>query len=55
VLFLMPAATLIHFGVVMREENYLERRFGDSYRQYKIAVPRYGWPFKMFGALPVAR
>jgi protein-S-isoprenylcysteine O-methyltransferase Ste14 len=47
VLFLMPAATLIHFGVVLREENYLERRFGDSYRQYKAAVPRYGWPFAL--------
>jgi protein-S-isoprenylcysteine O-methyltransferase Ste14 len=55
VLFLMPAATLIHFGVVMREENYLERRFGDSYQQYKAAVPRYGWPFKIFGALSAAR
>jgi protein-S-isoprenylcysteine O-methyltransferase Ste14 len=50
ILFLLPAATLIHFGVVMREENYLERRFGDSYRQYKAAVPRYGWPFKIFRA-----
>jgi protein-S-isoprenylcysteine O-methyltransferase Ste14 len=50
VLFLMPAATLIHFGVVMREENYLERRFGDSYRQYKAAVPRYGWPFALSAA-----
>ena len=51
VLFLMPAAMLIHYGVVMREENYLDRRFGESYRAYKAAVPRYGWPFG-FGQLP---
>jgi protein-S-isoprenylcysteine O-methyltransferase Ste14 len=50
VLFLMPAAMLIHHGVVMREENYLERRFGDSYRRYKAAVPRYGWPFRILSA-----
>lgn len=50
VLFLMPAATLIHYGVVLREESYLEHRFGDAYRQYKAAVPRYGWPFKIFSA-----
>ena len=45
VLFLMPAAMLIHYGVVMREEDYLDRRFGEAYRAYKAAVPRYGWPF----------
>jgi protein-S-isoprenylcysteine O-methyltransferase Ste14 len=51
VLFLMPAAMLIHYGVVMREEGYLERRFGEDYRRYKAAVPRYGWPFGRF-AMP---
>jgi protein-S-isoprenylcysteine O-methyltransferase Ste14 len=50
VLMMMPAAMLIHHGVVMREESYLERRFGDAYRQYQAAVPRYGWPFKLLGA-----
>jgi protein-S-isoprenylcysteine O-methyltransferase Ste14 len=40
----MPAAMLIHYGVVMREERYLERRFGDAYRAYLAEVPRYGWP-----------
>ena len=49
VLMLMPAAMLVHFGVVLREESYLERRFGDSYRKYRAAVPRYGWPFSLFG------
>ena len=44
-LMLMPAAMVMHYGVVLREENYLERRFGDVYRQYMAAVPRYGWRF----------
>lgn len=43
-LFLMPAGMLIHYGVVMREERYLKRRFGDTYRGYMADVPRYGWP-----------
>lgn len=33
---------VIHFGVVKREERYLEAKFGDAYRQYKARVPRYG-------------
>jgi protein-S-isoprenylcysteine O-methyltransferase Ste14 len=36
---------VIHFGVVKREERYLEAKFGDAYRQYLAKVPRYGWPF----------
>ena len=35
---------VIHFGVVKREERYLEAKFGDAYRQYKSRVPRYGIP-----------
>jgi protein-S-isoprenylcysteine O-methyltransferase Ste14 len=45
VLMLMPATMLMHYGVVLREESYLERRFGEVYRQYMAAVPRYGWRF----------
>jgi protein-S-isoprenylcysteine O-methyltransferase Ste14 len=41
---LVPAAFLMHFGVVLREERYLEKKFGEDYRRYKAAVPRYGWP-----------
>jgi protein-S-isoprenylcysteine O-methyltransferase Ste14 len=35
---------VLHFGVVKREERYLEAKFGDAYRRYKETVPRYGWP-----------
>jgi protein-S-isoprenylcysteine O-methyltransferase Ste14 len=52
ILFLMPATMVIHYGVVMREETYLERRFGNAYRDYKAAVPRYGWPFKWLHPKP---
>jgi protein-S-isoprenylcysteine O-methyltransferase Ste14 len=33
---------VIHFGVVLREENYLDAKFGQAYRQYRANVPRYG-------------
>ena len=42
---LVPAALVMHFGVVLREERYLEAKFGESYRAYMLRVPRYGWPF----------
>jgi protein-S-isoprenylcysteine O-methyltransferase Ste14 len=41
---LVPALLMLHFGVVKREERYLEAKFGDAYRQYKARVPRYGIP-----------
>ena len=41
---LVPAVLLLHFGVVKREERYLEAKFGDAYRAYKERVPRYGIP-----------
>jgi protein-S-isoprenylcysteine O-methyltransferase Ste14 len=37
----MPVAVVIRYGVVAREEAYLERRFGDAYRDYKARVRRW--------------
>jgi protein-S-isoprenylcysteine O-methyltransferase Ste14 len=37
-------ALTIHFGVVKREERYLETKFGNVFRAYRARVSRYGWP-----------
>ncbi len=38
---LVPFWLVIRFGVVAREEAYLERRFGDTYRDYRARVRRW--------------
>lgn len=45
VMLIGPSILLLHFGVVSREEQYLEQKFGDDYRQYKSSVSRYGVRF----------
>jgi protein-S-isoprenylcysteine O-methyltransferase Ste14 len=42
-LLILPSMLILHFGVVKREEQYLERKFGDRYRRYKLNVARYGF------------
>ena len=37
----LPLAITIRYGVVGREEAYLERRFGDAYRDYTSRVRRW--------------
>jgi protein-S-isoprenylcysteine O-methyltransferase Ste14 len=41
VLLIIPLALVLHFGVVLREERYLNARFGDSYRALLAGVPRW--------------
>lgn len=38
---LVPLLWVINVGVVKREERYLERKFGDAYRDYKAWVRRW--------------
>jgi protein-S-isoprenylcysteine O-methyltransferase Ste14 len=40
-LFLVPLTLAIRYGVVAREEAYLERLFGGAYRSYKGRVRRW--------------
>jgi protein-S-isoprenylcysteine O-methyltransferase Ste14 len=37
----LPLIVTIRYGVVAREEAYLERRFGDAFREYKTRTRRW--------------
>ncbi len=38
---LPPVMLIINYGVIVREEAYLERAFGDEYRAYKTRARRW--------------
>ncbi len=38
---LVPLLIVMHYGVILREERYLERKFSDDYRRYKATVRRW--------------
>ncbi len=38
---LAPTLTVMHYGVILREERYLENKFGEEYLRYKRAVRRW--------------
>lgn len=45
-ILLIPMLLILNWGIVKREERYLERKFGETYLAYKARVPRwiYGLP-----------
>jgi protein-S-isoprenylcysteine O-methyltransferase Ste14 len=40
-LLIVPVLLVIRYGVIAREEAYLTRKFGDTYRQYTARVQRW--------------
>ncbi len=38
---LAPLLIVMHYGVIIREERYLERKFADDYRRYKSTTRRW--------------
>jgi protein-S-isoprenylcysteine O-methyltransferase Ste14 len=38
---LAPLLIVMQYGVIVREEQYLEMKFGEDYRRYKAAVRRW--------------
>ena len=38
---LVPTLVLMSYGVIAREERYMEQKFGDEYLRYRAAVRRW--------------
>ena len=38
---LVPVLLVMHYGVILREEQYLAEKFGEAYLQYKRSVRRW--------------
>jgi protein-S-isoprenylcysteine O-methyltransferase Ste14 len=49
IILLMAAALVIHYGLVLREEAYLQEKFGADYQAYLARAPRYGWRWRKSG------
>jgi protein-S-isoprenylcysteine O-methyltransferase Ste14 len=39
--FLIPCLAVLHYGVILREENHLKAKFGDQYLKYQSKVRRW--------------
>ncbi|MBK19849.1 MAG: protein-S-isoprenylcysteine methyltransferase [Rhodospirillaceae bacterium] len=38
---LLPCVFVLHYGVIKREEHYLEEKFGDEYTQFRARIRRW--------------
>ena len=40
-IFLIPCLAVLHYGVIVREEDYLKTKFGNTYSKYQSKVRRW--------------
>ena len=38
---LFAITLIVHHSIILKEEEFLEKRFGEKWLEYKLAVPRY--------------